>query len=292
MSLETVQVGRYRFLIQDNTLYDREGNIYSRNFQIGGDIFKDCVNVSISYDANNNPISAKIPTLVYDSECSLDSPLNKGKGTVVMIKTLLTYINYKIPTITDFIFEDMSNIECGTDDEKIHKQYRKRGTHVVPVSLSFFSIAFNHITWYEKHFNAYQKDIKKHRAYRKHVNDLLDKKEMKPDFYEFLRIAQPQVKYLDELQTFYEKTLTYGDFFKSIPNDDRCRLVRDWISTFMTYYLQGVFTNIDWVINVRTMNNVKNGGGTRKRGRVNTTKYYCPVGKINLSFEQKDIGCM
>ncbi len=91
---EIVNVDKYRFIIKDNILSNREGIIYSRNFKIGAK-YEDCVNVSIAYDEKGNPISAKIPTLVYDSECSSNAPLDRGEGTIVMIKTILRHINKK-----------------------------------------------------------------------------------------------------------------------------------------------------------------------------------------------------
>jgi hypothetical protein len=110
MTSETINIGKYSFNINDNISKTQEGLIYSRNFQIGGK-YADCVNVSISYDDYNIPISAKIPTLVYDEECSLTTPLDRGEGTILMIKTLLKYIKLKIPEINEFVFEDKSN--CG-----------------------------------------------------------------------------------------------------------------------------------------------------------------------------------
>lgn len=295
MSEETIiNIEKYRFRIKENISNNRDGIIYSYNFKIGGN-YSDCVNVSVSYDTNGKPIMAKIPTLVYDSECSLTEPLDKGEGTIVMIKTLLRHIKNKVPEINEFVFEDKSNIECGTEDEQYRKRYRKRGTHTVPVALYYFSLAFNGITWYEKHFNAYQLDSAIHKEYRKKVKELLTDKNQKPSFNEFLCIAQPPTKYLNELQSLYEKADTYGQFFKSIPKNDRCRLVREWISTFMEHYLKGVFKCTDWVIDVRKMDdkviiNQNGGNGTRKKGKSTKSSYYCPKGKIRLSFEQKDTG--
>lgn len=286
---EIINADKYRFNIKDNILHTREGNIYSRNFKIGGN-YTDCVNVSITYDKFGKPISAKIPTLVYDEECSLSAPLDRGEGTIIMIKTLLRYIKNKIPEINEFIFEDKSNIECGTEEEKQQKRRRKRGTHATPIALYYFSIAFNGVTWYEKHFNAYQEDLTLHTAYRTRVRELLKDETIKPPFNDFLLIAQPPRLYLDELEALYEKAKTYGDFFKSIPKDDRCRLVREWISRFMEHYLKGVFKNTDWAIDVRKMNDNQYGGAaTRKKG-VTRSRYYCPEGRIRLSFEPKDMG--
>jgi hypothetical protein len=325
MTSEIINVGKYKFNIIDNILKTDEGKIYNRNFKIGGN-YSDCVNISISYDKYNNPISAKIPTLVHDEECSISSPLDKGEGTIQMIKTLLRYIKAKIPEINEFVFEDKSNIEyiafapscvldgssaeCGTEEEKHQKRRppfrglapaqracgrRKRSTNAVPIGLYYFSIAFNCVTWYEKHFNAYQQDLSVHKAYRSRVKDLLKTEKMKPSFDEFLRIAQPPMKHLDELKELYDKTLTYGDFFNSIPKEDRCRLVREWISTFMEHYLKGVFKNTDWVIDVRKMDE-KHDQCVRKKGGNSCTrvtkkkKYYCPIGRVRISMEARDMG--
>jgi hypothetical protein len=294
MTSEIINVGKYKFNIIDNSLKTSEGKIYSRNFKIGGN-YSDCVNVSVSYDNYDNPISAKIVTLIHDEECSLSAGLDKGEGTILMIKTLLRYIKVKIPEINEFIFEDKSNIECGTDDEKYKKRHRKRGTYAVPLALYYFSIAFNSVTWYEKHFKVYQKDILVHKEYRSCVKELLKEEKMKPLFDDFLRIAQPPMNILDELKEIYNRTTTYGDFFNSIPKENRCRLVREWISTFMEYYLNGVFKNTGWVIDVRKMDEKygQGGGRTRKKGGIRARKkdkYYCPVGRIRLSIEHRDIG--
>lgn len=292
MTSESVNVGKYKFNIKDSISKTDEGIIYSRNFQIGGN-YSDCVNVSITYDAHNNPISAKIPTLVYDEECSLAAPLNRGDGTIIMIKTLLRYIKKKIPEINVFVFEDKSNIECGTEEEKQQKRRRKRGTYARPLVLYYFSIAFNGVTWYEKHFNAYQEDISIHRGYRVRVKELLNEEQTKPSFNEFLRIAQPPMKHLDELKQLYEAASTYGEFFNSIPKDDRCRLVREWLPTFMEHYLKGVFKNSDWIIDVRKMDEKNKSGmnGDRRiTAKQNKMRYYIPEGRIRLSVEQKDIG--
>jgi len=288
-----INVGKNSFVIKDNSLYNSEGELYSRNFQIGGH-YSDCVNVSVSYTDNSKPNNAKISTIVYDEECSLKAPLLRGEGTIIMIKTLLRHINKVIPEIKEFIFEDKSNIECGTEEEKHQKRLRKRGTYARPLVLYYFSIAFNCGTWYEKNFNAYQHDIVMHKAYRERVKELLMDKTIKPSFNDFLRIAQPQMKYLEEIKKLYEESETYEEFFNSMPKDDRCRLVRDWITTFMEYYLKGVFKNSDWVIDVEKMDNTpelckvrKNGG---RRITIKKKKYYYPKEKIRLSLQYHDMG--
>lgn len=93
METTVVNVGKYRFQIIDNSLF-YDGKVYSRNFKIGGNI-PDCVNVSISY-RDGQPL-ASIPHVLYDPECSFNTPLDKGGGSVVMIKTLLNHIQQVLP---------------------------------------------------------------------------------------------------------------------------------------------------------------------------------------------------
>ena len=104
MTTETITVGKYTFNIKDNILQTPDGMIYSRSFKIGGN-YSDCVNVSITYDRYNNPVSAKIPTLIYDPECSLTAPLDKGEGTIIMIKTLFgALLVFSIWSIISYLF--------------------------------------------------------------------------------------------------------------------------------------------------------------------------------------------
>jgi hypothetical protein len=61
----------------------------------------------------------------------------------------------------------------------------------------------------------------------------------------------------------------------------------------MEHYLKDVFKNKDWVIDVRIMDkkfNKNKYGGTRKKTNSIKKSYYCPEGKIRLSFEQRDMG--
>jgi len=294
--ITNVSVGKYLFRIIDNSNIDDNGMIYGRNFKIGG-TYNDCVNVSIKYDENGNPLSAKIPTLVYVPRCSLSVPLGRGDGSILIIKTLLRHVNNVLPTITKFEFEDISKIECATKEELESKQYkyRKEGTHAIPVSLYYFSIAFNGITWYEKHFNAYYKSKDDYKIYREKVEMFLTNEKMMP-FHIFIRIANPSEKIKEELKVFYEKANSYGEFFQSIPYEDRCRLVRGWITSFMEDRLKGIFFNNDWIIDITKMDNNENKiqkAGKRKNREVRKNKkvnYYCPMNAICLSDKLCDVG--
>ncbi len=284
--------GKYTFNIIDN-VNEFDGNIFSRNFKIGGK-YSDCINLSVIYK-NNIPSVANIPSVVYDEECSLDAPLERG-GTVIMMKTLLNYVQSKIPSIKVVYFDDYSMIECASQEEILTKKskFQKRGTHVIPTDLNYFSIAFNGQTWYEKHFNAKLKDPEKYRVYREEVDKLLHSPITKSSipFDHFKKIAVPVKtipEYMNELEDLYNKSSTFGEFFKSIPTSDRCRLVRDWISVFMNHFLFNIFEHTGWLIEI-PVENIR-GGTTRK-------KYYCPKNKIKYNFTYRknfilpDIDCL
>jgi hypothetical protein len=278
-----INVGKYKFKITDNTLFARE-QIYCRNFKIGGNNL-DCINVSISYDSKNEPISASIPHIMYDEECSIDVPLDRGEGSIKMIKALFQYIHLQLPSINEVNFEDKSNIECATEYEiqKKGSRFRKKGTNVNPVPLYYFSIAFNGETWYEKHFNARQKDKNKHDKYREKINDLLHSEQFKTNisFIEFLKIARPPMETTDELEKYYTNSNTFGNFFQSIPKKDRCRLVRDWISNFTEHHLSKLFSNTGWIIELPIIT---------KGGKQKSRKYYCPKTRIKHNITYKDFG--
>lgn len=263
----TVTVGKYTFKIIDNTLSLRE-QIYSRNFKIGGNQM-DCINVSISYN-QNQPIAAVIPHIMYDADCSLDPPpFDHSECSVIMIQTLLQHIHNQLPTITEVRFADKSSIECAPD--------------IRPISLYYFSIAFNGETWYEKYFNARQSDKNKHDKYRATIKHLLYSEELKTKtaFIQYLEIAQPPIELTNELEQYYNKTVTFGDFFQKMPEQDRCRLVRDWIYRFMSHYLKDVIDNAEWIIELPIAMIV---------GQKHTRKYYCPRGRIAHKITYTDFG--
>ena len=284
MTDSIVKVGKYTFKISDNTIIVRD-EIYSRNFRIGGKI-PDCVTVSIVYYQNN--ISYAYMSFVnYFPDCSLETPLDRGIGTNIMIKTLLNYIHRQLPSITEVKFEDKSNIECATEDDILKKGARRKpGTNVYPIELYYFSIAFNGETWYEKNFKARHEDINKHEKYRQRIQNVFYSTELKTSisFDEFRVIANPPIELLDELHNFYDKSNTYNEFFQSMPKIDRCRLVKDWLNKFMLYHLHDVFDNRKWIIELP----IQTIGGNRKTHK----KYYLPRSKLHINNQHtfKDFG--
>lgn len=291
-----VTSGPYTFQITDNTLFSRDKTeIYSRNFKIGG-TYPDCVNVSVIYE-NNKPVDASMPILLSDPECSFTRPLEKGGGAIIMIKTLLQYVYTQLPTLTHVKFDDKSSIECATEEEiKKGSRFRKKGTYVMPLPLYYFSIFFNGQTWYEKYFNAKQKDEVRHQQYRTRVTEFLYSPDFKTNmrFDRFVSLFDKREEEMTELYEYYNKATNFNDFFQSIPKPHRCKLVRPWIEQFMKFILKDVFYNENWIIQFP----VEMSGGNRKplnisngphHHRRKTRKYYCPKGIITNNFQSRSV---
>jgi hypothetical protein len=258
--VEEIHIGKYSFKITE-TKFQYGDRIISHTFKIGGN-YDNCISISYTYQ-DNKPISAKIPHAQYEPECSIGSTLEKGEGTTLMLKTLLRYAHNKIKQVTIFHFDDMSHIDCV--DKVMSKSIPR--TPTMPLNLSYFSLAYNSETWYERHFNAKMSDKEKYAKYKEKRKFLTDP-EQKPPFVEFLEIAQPPEDQYEYLETLYNKSATYRVFFDSIPRATRCKVLYPWLTTFMEYYLKDVFSNYGWEIDVTEMN-TKGGRRTRRRARSN-----------------------
>ena len=265
---DTIKVGKYTFSIIDKTTYFRDSNIIAyRGFKIGGD-YDDCINIAYVYN-NGEPIEAKLPHLMYEPECSIGSNLEKGGGSETMIKAIINYAYNKIPSITKFYFDDMSHIDCIEKDmtKPVPRKQQK------PLNLAMLSIAYNSQTWYEKYFNASMKNKELYSKYRERVSFLHDP-DIKVSFERFIEIARPPTRFFDSLETYYKSAKTYRDFFKNIPYEERCLLLLPWLENFIMYYLQGVYNNMGWEINVLDMNNKKGGSNkTRKHKKRKNISY-------------------
>lgn len=277
-----VTAGGKRFRIIEKII-EYDGIIRSHTFKLGGD-YQDCVNANISYQ-NGIPIHGKLIHAEYDSSCALGTILNRGIGSVLMIKTLLRYIHSKYLSVTKFYFEDMSNIECATE-ENIQKAINRRqplrkGSYIIPLPLNLLSIAYNGKTWYERYFNAEYADPDRQHKYRNRIYFLYNPEE-KLEFKQFLEMAGVPNDQDDYLRDIYISSNTYNEFFNSIPKDDRCLILRPWLQQFMNNYLNNIFSNYGWVIDITKMNQLE--GGKRKtqkkrRGK-RSMSYYIPKGVI------------
>lgn len=274
-----VKVGKYKFRIK-RIKRERDGITFLHSLYIEGKNIK-CAEAIIHYE-DNQPVSAFMPKILQDSSCSIDSPMDNGEGTRLMIHTLLYFIRYFYPTLIEIGLDDTSTIPC-----KMFNGKEK------DVSLSSFSIAFNGVTWYEKYFKARLKNAMLFEAYRQRVTWLLTMPI--PSFHEFNNIAKLPDAIKNELKTYFDNASTYGDFFLSIERNERCRLVGSWIETFMKYYLADYFLNYGWIIPLDFLFEKKGGSlksrrqrkckgkkrNVRKTVKINDT-YYLPKCPVNL----------
>lgn len=267
-----ININGYSFKITENKLLYGGDRIISHTFKIGGD-YNNCISVSYKYDMNNKPISAKIPHALYEPECAIGSKLERGSGTVLMLKTLLQYVHKQLPTITLFEFDDMSHIDCIPRHNKNMSKHSPPRPSLKPLSLSHLSIAYNSKTWYEDKFNATMIDPVKYKKYRETIR-FLEQPDKKPDFIQFLQIAQPPTDQYDYLESIYNKSNTYREFFNNIPKSNRCTILLPWLVQFMDHYLKDVFSTNGWQIDVTKINtNIKGGSINTKRNTTqNTTR--------------------
>jgi len=274
-----VQSGKYKFRIIRN-IQKYEDQIITHTYKLGGD-YNDCVNISYFYN-NNIPIKAKIPHLLYEPECAIDSNLERGGGTELMIKTAIQYAFSQVKTITKFEFDDNSHIDCVEKNMTLPPPRHP----IKPLNLAYFMIAYHGMTWYEARFNAEMIDNKKYKLYRKKIEFLTDSKE-KPSFKEFLSIignflnSTEIIPYLEKL---YNKTTTYRDFFDAIPKSKRCDILYFWLTPFMNYYLGSVYSDRDWFIDVTKMNENHNSlsGGYKYKGKEYKYRIFSYKTKHNL----------
>lgn len=259
----TITSGPYTFKITDNTLLSRtNAEIYGRNFKIGS-TDPDCVEISI-INENNNPIDARMRFLHNDGQ---EWSISNGH-MYNMIKTLLHYVHEQMPTLTHINFDDKTNIEYAAEDA---------------IPLYYFSIVFNGQTWYEKYFNAKQSNPERYGQYRKRVAEFLYAPECKThiQFDRFASLFDKREEEMVELVEYYNHANNFNDFFQSIPEQDRCRLVGPWIQQFMKYMLKDVFYSEDWIIHFPLEITGENN---------ETRKYYYPeYTNITNNFQSKNI---
>ena len=259
----TVTSGPYTFQITDNTLLSStNAEIYGRKFTIGCSD-QDCVEISI-INENNNPLDARMRFLHnIGPECYISNG-----HMYYMIKTLLDYVYVHVPTLTHVNFDDKTHIEYAAEDA---------------IPLYYFSIVFNGQTWYEKYFNATQSNPDRHGQYRKRVAEFLYDNECKTHirFDRFASLFNKREEEMVELVEYYNHANNFNDFFQSIPEQDRCRLVGPWIQQFMKYMLKDVFYSEDWIIHFPLQITGENN---------ETRKYYYPEDmNITNNFQSKNI---
>lgn len=246
---EIIEIDKYKFFIQRRIETYRD-EIIIHTYKVGGN-YKDCITISYRYK-ESKPVQATIPHLLYEPECAVDTFLEKGSGTEILIKSALRYAYKDVTTIPYFEFTDNSHIDC-VDKDLTKKPPRKP---IKPLNLAFFYIAYHGITWYEARFNAKMIDTEKYKKYKKSLSFLEDPSK-KVAFIEFLQIIGITDS-IKDLESIYVKASTYREFFNNIPKTKRCDLLFGWLNTFMNYYIGSTFDDKGWYIDIRNMDKTKN----------------------------------
>lgn len=236
----------YRFKTRLN-MYEATVNEDETFIKIGGEKYKDCINIAL-IKKGGIPVYAKIPHLESEPECGIAKMLDKRErdSTTDFIRGSLQFINYLYPSVKQFQFTDNSNIECGV--KKSDTPPRKM---VIPLSLAFLYIAKYGKSWYEEKFNARHIDLGVYEKFREATKILFQPKTMNYQDFEnenYLTKEQKEV-----LKPLYERSVTWNEFFKSVPYDDNCKMFVSWMPFFVKKLINYTFIDGDWVIDIDTM---------------------------------------
>lgn len=175
--------------------------------------------------------TAHLEGVVYRPTCTSLGDMEKGVGTVAMLKSAMTLLKVLFPAVTGATLKDSSRTDCAL------------GTSV---SLRHSYLARHSMTWYQAHFGARPSnsdvlaDLAKGAA--KMASPL---QESFDDFFENVVNANKgyrvRVKnYKEELRKYYEGDVnegispssSYAEFVQRL-NDNDCILLESWIERFV-----------------------------------------------------------
>jgi hypothetical protein len=262
----------YRFKSRLN-IFDASVNADGSFIKIGGDKYKDCINIAI-VKREGIPVYAKIPHLESEPECGIAKFLDKSEkdSTVDFIRASLQFVHYLYPTITRFEFMDDSKIECGL--QIAIKPPRKI---VKPLSLAHLYIAKYGSSWYETKFNAKLINEARYTTYRDAVKVLFQ--EYRMDYFDFKNENSLSAEQDKILEPLYNSSKSWIDFFNSVPKESHCDCFILWLPFFINKLLKDAFIQNTWYIDINTMpktymniiNSSKKTGGTRRSPRHKTS---------------------
>lgn len=218
---------------------------YGYSIKFGGN-YEKCITISITM-VDKVPVYGIISHIQSEQECTLDTLL-LHEETTNFVKACLQFCSMKFPGLKRFIFDDMSNIECGVSPSD--KPPRRLGK---PLSLAPLYIAIYGKTWYEMKFAAQMENPETYQSYRDSIEILSRPKDM--EFSKFKQINKLNPEQEAILEPLYS-TETWSDFFKAIPRIQRCLVMYNWLPTFITRTLAIKFQNNNWYINIDNMDKI------------------------------------
>jgi len=177
----------------------------------------------------------------WDGECSLNDPFEKGSDTIMIFQLIISYLRNKYPDVKVLQFTDLSTRACDNG---------------ASVSLAAMKLFTDGKTWYEDRFEAcidplYEEIYNKMKS---HADTI--KKTMSWDV--FSTYLKNDEKIIDNgtVQTFYEETTTWQDFFSKIRDTvDKSKFciwlsTRDWFDSFLMRQLNFNIMGVHFIINI------------------------------------------
>lgn len=188
---------------------------------------------------------AHLEGLKHDEGCAQPS-LERGKGTILMLRALMTFTWTKFPYITSFSFKDTSHIEC------------KRK---IEVPLSYLHFAKHNQTWYMQQFNARPEHASNHEQ-MKHVSSLLSSKTYKKamggpsHFVQLIERHFPKMRYvnldafLEGVRHAWQESDTLNQFFALLATND-CIFFQEWLREYFVGAHSLVLDMYTYIIDVK-----------------------------------------
>jgi hypothetical protein len=216
-------------------------NTYVATIEIMSDLYhkvyfggnKKCVIISVYFDGTHPNIDG----FGYDEICNTDGTLERGKGTVDLLLSAMSFVRKKYKS-TQFEFKDKSFVEC---DNKIR------------VPLMYLHIVKYGKTWYEDKFKAFPIDFP---LYKSKVQALKKKLKSYPPWDEICtRYEVPRV-FQQALGKMYASFTDIGSFIETLAKNYDCYLLRVWLEKLVNESMERNIHNSSWIIELHA-NNLK-----------------------------------
>ena len=201
--------------------------------------------------------TAHLMGVSYSDRCTTSGDMERGKGTVAMLKTAMKFLKVLFPAVTGATFKDTSHVDCAQNTS---------------VSLKHLSLARYSKTWYMRYFDAEPGSNMKEQVmadlqlgqramvtslmmsydnfYELEIYDSNDRPKVK-QFKESMR------KYYDgyydtETNTHVPKAASCREFVERLTDID-CVMIETWLARFVDKKFGSASSdNFNWRMNVQS----------------------------------------
>jgi hypothetical protein len=276
------------------TTHKYDGTVLGNTIVVGG-AYKSCVSIGIIY-IDGVPVYGTLDRADSEVECSILSNLDNG-DFINVLRASIQFAHRLFPTVNIFIFDDRSEIDCGSSLDTIPPRRRE-----IPFSLAHLSLSYSGMTWYERTLNAKMMPVvtsnltadkiraiesgeenARHDTYRRAVEALYREKTIP-----LTMILKNDTARMQRLMPLYNASTTWIEFFRSIPKGDKCELLFNWMPAIIDRIIDDTYDGRKWYIDVRKMPQVKmkilkymskeQRGGSRTRRRRATRRMRLTLG--------------